>query len=435
MHCWPKSVIGGTALAGLADQALSSASRFILAAVISHSVSSTEFGAFGLLVAVALLATNLGSSVFVEPMMVYSRTRFAGVSHYTWIPLLMLLVTLAATGFLLVWILEWTWVADALTSDTLRPTHYRATVLSAAGWSFAWYVRRLSFAQGRHWAAVRVAGFELILTVVLIGVVDRFGSLNLLSAIYLWGLPGVVPAGIVIHFVIKKSRSGDVSCSPLSGALLKSVLQAHWGYGRWSLSVAPLRWAPGNLPLVLAPSLIGLSAAGTLKVLLTALGPIILGLQAAIGALLPRAAELAMESERGIFDSASTEGFPHMRWLARTIGGVASVACVPWLWIGVPILFGAAADGLSVASVLIASVIPLSVALGAWSGLMLRARDSPQLLLRAYFIAMSAWSLVWVLPTIDPTLTSLVIVTSAGYAFLALTQRHQLLRALSELSP
>jgi O-antigen/teichoic acid export membrane protein len=65
---------------GLADQALSSLTNFVLGIVVARTVGLTEFGAFGLAFTAYLIVTGIGRAVTGQPLLI----RYSGVDSATW---------------------------------------------------------------------------------------------------------------------------------------------------------------------------------------------------------------------------------------------------------------------------------------------------------------------------------------------------------------
>jgi O-antigen/teichoic acid export membrane protein len=65
---------------GLADQALSSLTNFVLGIVVARTVGLTEFGAFGLAFTAYLIVTGVGRAVTGQPMLI----RYSGVDAAAW---------------------------------------------------------------------------------------------------------------------------------------------------------------------------------------------------------------------------------------------------------------------------------------------------------------------------------------------------------------
>ena len=184
---------------GLADQALSSLTNFVLGIVVARTVGLTEFGAFGLAFTAYLIVTGVGRAVTGQPILI----RYSGVDSARWRR-----GTAAATGAGVVIgvasaVLA---LAIALASDGPLRAAFLALALVLPGlvvqdsWRFAFFAAsrgRDAFLNDLVWAIVQLTAFLIAIAL---------GGGTVFWAVIAWGGAATLAAfvGIVQARVIPR---------------------------------------------------------------------------------------------------------------------------------------------------------------------------------------------------------------------------------------
>jgi O-antigen/teichoic acid export membrane protein len=266
---------------GLADQALSSLTNFVLGIVVARTVGLTEFGAFGLAFTAYLIVTGVGRAVTGQPLLI----RYSGVETATWRS-----GAAAATGAATVIGLAASVVAFAvaLAGDGPLRAAFLALALVLPGlvlqdsWRFAFFASgrgRDAFLNDLVWAIVQLAAFLLAIAL---------GEGTVFWAVIAWG--------------------GAATLAAFVGIAQARVLPRPTATRRWSLEHRDLLPAyigetaayilAGQLVLYAIGLVAGLAVVGALRGAQLLLGPLNVVVQGFYLVAVPEAVRVLKTSTR-----------------------------------------------------------------------------------------------------------------------------------------
>ncbi len=240
--------------AGLLDQALSSATGFLVSILAARYLEPGEYGAFAVSYSVFLLAAALHTAVVTEPMMAFGagryRDRFAGYLRI----LVRGHLAITAAGALVVAL------AAGVTALLGSPALARclgAVALSLPSVLLWWLVRRALYARLRPALAAAGSGFSLVVSVGAILALRAAGLLSAAAVLAVLAASGLAAAGLLLPSLLA-SRADE------PGVPLRAVLADHWRFGGWNTLATGLYWASGQIVVVVVPVFLGLGASGVL---------------------------------------------------------------------------------------------------------------------------------------------------------------------------
>lgn len=296
---------------GLADQALSSLTNFVVGIVVARTVSLEEFGAFALVFATYSIVLSLSRALTTEPLVVrHSHTDDApdraAESHATG----------AALGFGIVSALA------CLAVVPLLPGQYRPMLIALAimlpplllqdAWRVVFFVR----GKGRS-ACLNDAVWALALPVTFLLARQNPTAATMTLA---WGAAGCVAAWFGIR------QSG-----------IRPSLRSAWSWirGNWDLSS---RYATEALILTgtqqayffVIGAVAGLGAVGSLRLVMVVLGPVNIVIQGVGMAALPEVVRAAHTSRRRLWQAVL--GVSAIVSLGALLWG-AAILLAPTAWL------------------------------------------------------------------------------------------------------
>jgi O-antigen/teichoic acid export membrane protein len=216
---------------GLADQALSSLTNFVLGIVVARTVGLTEFGAFGLAFTGYLMVTGVSRAVTGQPMLI----RYSGVATSVWRR-----GTAAATGTATVIGLASAIgaLAIAIAGDGALRAAFLALALVLPGlivqdaWRFAFFADgrgRDAFLNDLVWAIVQITAYVIAIALgrgTVFWAVIAWGGAATLAAFIGIAQARVLPRPMaarswsIEHRDLLPSYIGEVSAYILSGQLV-----------------------------------------------------------------------------------------------------------------------------------------------------------------------------------------------------------------------
>lgn len=353
------------------DQGLFALLSFVVNVLLARSLPPPDYGAFAVAFSVLLLMGTVHTAVMGEPMHVLGPSRYrtrTGVYVPRVIPL-HFVVTIGMSAILLTVLTAFAVLHRPLATTTTLI----ALALSAPGILFLWLMRRACYIDSRpHLAAVAGLVYALLVPVGLL-LLMRVDALTAGSGLVILGISGLlVGGGLLPHLVNRRSQS----TAPIP---LSDIAQEHWNYGRWALGSGLLSWVPGNAVMLALPLWHTLDDAGTLRVATTLMLPV-QNIQTALAAVILPALIRARFSG-------------HLRTKARMAGmlflGLSAV------YAPIIVLFGSQVSALLFGeqyridgtALLLLAAIPLVTAVSAVPGMVLRALERPDQVLRTYVAA------------------------------------------------
>lgn len=335
---------GRATLAGVADQAVSSATMLALHVVLARLLSPAGFGAFALMVSAAMVGLALVTALVLDPLSVRPRASAAYVGFAA--------ALLAALSLALV-------PAAAVMDVGEAGRAFAIGLLATPGLGLLMLARRVAYLRGRAGRALMASALWAALC---------FPALALLAALGAVTAPGAAAvaagtAGLAGAVLL----AGATAWGRRPGRLWRAGLRHHMAFGGWLAAGLPFWMAALHAPLWLLAALVGPEAAGAYRAL-HLLGMPLVQLASAVGSVhQPRLAR-----------QLATVGEGAMRRSARRIAvAVAAPALVWGLLLGavpgiVAVIFGPPYAA-------VAALAPLMVAAAALKAL----AAGPSLALRA----------------------------------------------------
>jgi O-antigen/teichoic acid export membrane protein len=381
------------------DQGLFALTNFMVSALLARWLTQSSYGAFAVALSVLLLMGTIHGALLTEPMLILGPSRYQDGTA-TYIRRLTLLHVVLTSGMSVILLLV------VLTLNVVQRQFGTATTLIAAALAapavlFLWLMRRACYMESRPRLAA-TAG--LAYAVVVPASMLLFAKTGFLTA-----ASGLMALGISSFLVawwlkLRLTHSSSARTTIISS---KSVVHAHWTYGRWALGSALFSWVPANAVVLALPLWHSLDNAGTLRVATTLILPI-QHLQAALALLiLPT---LVRTRFTGQLRSRAT--------LVRVLFVSSSFVYAPLvLTFGTEFaqLFFGTQYQLHGMTLWLLAAIPLATAVSAVSGAILRVLERPDQVLWTYVAATTVTCLVG-LPlvyhfSVDGALASMLLST------------------------
>jgi O-antigen/teichoic acid export membrane protein len=243
----------------LTDQGLVSGSNFLLAILLARWLTPEQYGAYALAFSAFLFLGGAHESLVTEPMAVFGPSSYDDNrrGYLGAVVCIEGVLSLLFVGVL---------AAAALAANQFGAGGDLCGALAGLCIStpcvFLFWVARYAFyleqSPGRA-----AAGSALYSAFVLMGTFLAYlrGVLSPFVAFVVVALAAVASA--VSMFVRLRPALRQVT-----KPWLRSVWNRHWGYGRWALGTAGMRWVPGNVSYALTGTLLGLADVGRLKALM-----------------------------------------------------------------------------------------------------------------------------------------------------------------------
>ena len=261
----PKSVVA------LFDQALYSATNFVLTLFLAKQLPVADFGMYAGIVMATYLGLSLMGAFFIQPFQV-GASKVKNIHQYTSI------VSLGVVLFLVVFTLVFLPISRAIYGNTLS---LESAFFFAVAYLFQDFFRRIFLALNKVWT---VLGIDLLFVFLLLlwfslppsalclsSVLEGIAWANLLSCSF-----GIIY--IIRHFT--KPTGWQV------------LLLKHCKEGQWLLSVALLQWLASNFFVMVSGLYLGAAALGALRLVQSLYGVLNLFMQAIENYFLPRIAAL-----------------------------------------------------------------------------------------------------------------------------------------------
>lgn len=271
---------------GLCDQALISASNFMTTVVLARNLDRTDFGAFALVYAAIVFANSVQSALVTQPHNILGATRGGDdYRRYTTITAMsqLCLAALMALIALLSAVIarEAAWGIAPL----LFPL-----VPAIVAWQLQEFVRRVLYTEGRLRAAMANDAVSYGTQAVAMVTLGRLGYLTGGRALAIVALTSAVAAAFGLWQIKDSlSRRGVWASAREHG------FTENWRFGKWLFGAALALWVSGQLYPVLVGGLVSIAEAGTMRAVVTILGPTHILLIAMDTALAPAAARAYAE--------------------------------------------------------------------------------------------------------------------------------------------
>lgn len=260
----------------VADQGMYAISTALLNILLARWLLPVEYGAFAVAYSAFLLIGAFHVALLIEPMLVFGPGQYAG-RFAGYLRLLVRgnhLLTLAGSLLLIATGLSLSFFGSRMLGNALL-----GLAVAAPFTLFMWLAKRAAYIQQRSRLAAIQSGIYFVLLLTGLFVLKSFQRVSVLSAMLVMGCAGAL-AGL---WLMKRLRTLNPHGADVPDR--RSVLTAHWGYGRWALLTGVLVWVPLNFYFVVLSTWISLEASATLKALTNLVLPL-LQVNAALSAVL-----------------------------------------------------------------------------------------------------------------------------------------------------
>jgi O-antigen/teichoic acid export membrane protein len=262
----------------LADQSLFSGANFIVNILLARWLSTTEYGAYSLALAVFLLFAALHSAIVVEPMMVFGSGKYAaGFARY-------LAVLLSGHCFVMIPVCALLYAAALALRRFYSLEAYRAfrgVVFAASAILLFWLVRRVFYVLLQPSWGVLTGALYLVFLLAAVFLLHLANHLSAATAFLAMGAAGLL-ASIVL--LLRFARAWRLTPA---GPRIQEAAAEHWRYGRWAMASAVIGWFPGHVYYALLPAWLGLEGAAGLRALMNFVLPVLQAISALTMLLLP----------------------------------------------------------------------------------------------------------------------------------------------------
>ena len=254
----------GKGAAAIADQGSFALGNFIVSVLLARWLPERSYGAYAVAFAILLAVAVIHSAFVIEPMLVHGgdkyRDSFATYlrtltvyGHFGITAALSLVLMATALAFFLTGAsaLAWTLVALAAASPFIL---------------LRWFLRRALYVQLNPGESL-IAGLAYL--ALLVGGTYALKGLGWLSAPSVFILMGAT--GLIVSVWLVRLLKGNREPAGRIGPT--EILRDHWGFGRWALGVAALRWLQVNGFYLVLPVVGGLREAALLRASMNLVGP------------------------------------------------------------------------------------------------------------------------------------------------------------------
>ncbi len=247
----------------LADQAMVSGVNFLTGILLARYLGIEAFGQFMLAWMLVLLVNTLQYALVIAPMMSIGPKQPEAETPGYYGAVMAHQAAVSAVSFLILLV--------AIESSSLVFPEWRlgglGLALACAGVAFQCqdFLRRYLFTRGRAAeACVNDAVRYLGQIAVLLWLFRTFPEQRHIESA-LWVIAGAGAAALAFGvFLVEK-----VAWSP---AALRVTTVRHWRFSRWMVGSSVMQWVSGNLFILAAGALLGVTAVGALKAAQTLLG-------------------------------------------------------------------------------------------------------------------------------------------------------------------
>ena len=247
--------LGDNQLTAYAGQAVASGGNFILSWWIARVMGVDTFGTFALLWSVLLFALSLHQAFISQPLQTFAAKMDAKTQN----SYLIQLVYLQAinTGFIV--LLS---IAVSLGLRIIEAGYTQEALLMGgiiASFLFHDFNKKVFYLKGIYFA-------PLLLDILLYGILFimmYFQSQQLTDVLLAINIAYAGTALVGLRFLPIQKISSMFSAGGISA--FKTTIKKHYHFSKWLLGTALLQWATGNSFLIAAAGILGIAAAGALR--------------------------------------------------------------------------------------------------------------------------------------------------------------------------
>jgi O-antigen/teichoic acid export membrane protein len=234
--------------------------------LLARWLTPTDYGAFGVAFAIFLLIGSLHTAILTEPLLVFGPGKYRDrLSEYLG-AMLYGYLGVAFLGSLALFV-----VSLALSLLGWRSLSVVMLTLALTGpfILLLWLLRRACYARFQPHLATSGGALYMVLMLVGAYVLYLQEWLSSVTALVVMAISSlVVNVWLVARLHVKWP-------SLRNSALIRSALDDHWKYGRWSIANQGLNWVPMNIYYLILPVWGGLAAGASFKALMNLIQPML----------------------------------------------------------------------------------------------------------------------------------------------------------------
>jgi len=295
---------------GFADQAIISASNFLLLVLLARELGPQEFGTFVVANLLLLFVTSVQNALFTQPHNVLGATR-SGAEYAQY--------TKSTAAAQLLFAILCALCLSMVAAGAIATGH-------ASGWMFLAlspvclfsqlqeFIRRVLYTQSEYGAVLLNDSITYALQGLIVILLWHQGSLTAKLAILAMGIGSL--GGVAAGW----TQLGPWLQFRINLQVLRTVWSENWEYGRWLLGTATVYWLSTQMYPVLTAGFVGVAALGGLRAAQSLLSPMNIVLRGMESMIPSRAARL-----RGPGDDKAL--IRYVGKVMRTTGIVTFIYC------------------------------------------------------------------------------------------------------------
>lgn len=262
------------------DQAFFAGSNFVLNILLARWLTPDQYGAFVVAYAWFLFPQNIYEAVITEPLTIFGAGRFGGrfKDYLGWVyyahGLISLLVVVLLGGAAFV---------ASQTDGELVASAIAGAALIAPLLLTRWLTRYPFYVLSTPQHSALGGFIYLVLSLGGLIILLQTGTLTAVSALIVMGVTGLISSWVMSAFYLKPT----LRLQPDADLNLRSVLGAHWSYGKWASITRMLAWLPMNINYIVLPLFLGLAGSAALRAMMNLILPLQMTITAITAILLP----------------------------------------------------------------------------------------------------------------------------------------------------
>ncbi len=354
------------------DQTLFSGTNFLVNVLLARWFIPADYGAFAWAFSVLLLLGSFHTALLTEPMLVFGAGKYK--EQYQLYLGLMLYGHFALTSAGAVMLFIVGGVIAHFYSTLLGHTLFGAA-FAAPAMLLLWLARRACYVKLRPAWSATGGLFYLILLLPGIHWLHNHGFLNPVTSLVAMAIVSLVISGFLL--IVLQPRWSR----PSGHFNLRTVVDSHWQYGRWSTAAVVVSWIPTNIYFIILPAFLGLGTVGALRAVLNIPMPALQTVAAFSLILLPT---LSGERRR-----AGVMGINSTIKLHFTVLAIGALGYLTLMWAArslvFPLLYGNKYSEYASTALFIACLLPLTEVATTTVANGLRALERPDFVFWCYF--------------------------------------------------
>jgi O-antigen/teichoic acid export membrane protein len=308
----------GRAGFALSDQALLSATTFVLNLMFARWMSAEEFGVFAVQMSCILVLSGVQNALVLEPMTIFGAGKYRSAIHgyIARLGLLQLFALAAVCIAALVWIEIGKWAVSWQAALSFEIT--LCTMMLFA------FVRRTIYIEILPRFALVVSSTYAATCIGLALVLYRLGDFSPANGLQVFAA-GSSMGGLIGWWLFRSRQRAEASAE--APPTMRALFSDHWRYGRWALGSAIVNTGSSTAYPPIIASILSFGSAGMYRAIDTLFAPVGQFVTALSTLALP-----AIVGRRSQNESAVTR-----RWVRTALLGAGFIAA---LYVVPMVLFG-----------------------------------------------------------------------------------------------